>query len=394
MSKAIVTQRTNDNIYINVVFNHPSTQLNVYEDQGLSFPFNIPLLVNDEIDVNAEYNSTKTLPLVDRASDYYLSIIRFDIPLDQVPLFVMPIVPNQNNPNLTPFIIGIQTNSVVNYSLPIYYNPDNVLTPPVQNLPGQQVVSPYYYVFFYNNLIQTINANLITIYNALGQPGSDGFAPYFEYQPNGYITLIVGLGFQNQGYNIYGNAALINYFDGLRVTFQGWNQPNGVDYIFNINPYPANSNAIVVPVSGYTPGVLNGLQFNGEYTVVNMWTGLRKIVLKSKNLPISKEFIPSYNENGTQNDLAASLQILTDFVPELSVAGDTRTVVYYNPTSQYRLVDLLTDDPIYTVDVQVYWEDVLGNLYPLELSSLQSASVKMAFVRKSLYKNQSLALRK
>ena len=89
--------RENDNVYLNVVIDHPIPIYNT----GL-----VPPLIVNSFGVPAEYNVTKTLPIIDKASDFYCSIIRFDIPFNSIPLFIMPIVANQSNANLTPMVIG------------------------------------------------------------------------------------------------------------------------------------------------------------------------------------------------------------------------------------------------------------------------------------------------
>lgn len=384
--------RTQDNIYVNVSFNNTVNTITITNPDSSTFT------TIDGTDDDAYYNSTKTQPILYKASDYYLSVIRFDIPLNEVPLFIMPIVPNQSDPNLTPLIVGISTTTVSihgpitsYYPTQVEYAPDYYGNPPVQNIPNQQVITPYYYVYSYNNLIQAINLALSNSYSNAGSPGGDGFAPFFQYGPGaGYISLIVGTNFANGDYNVFCNQPANNYLDGIRSFFNGFNSAWGADFTFNTTPYPANINSLVVPVNGYTPGVLNGYIFTSEYSVINNWTSLKKIVLTSTNLPILKEFVPSFNQNGTQNDLPAGLPILTDFIPNIDAAGDTRSIVYYNPTSQYRLIDLYSDGEIKTIDIRIQWQDRFGNLYPVEITNFQQANVKLAFVSKQLYKNTSL----
>ena len=87
-----------DNIYYNVVINHDPVDYS-------ALPLGSP---NTEKDMTSEYLVTRDIPLLGRASDFYCAVIRFDIPLTAVPILICPIVPNQPNPNLTPWIVGIQ----------------------------------------------------------------------------------------------------------------------------------------------------------------------------------------------------------------------------------------------------------------------------------------------
>src|SRR5208337_2809346 len=135
-----------DNYYLSIVFN------------GNGF-FN-------ENELPAVYNVTKTLPLLSKCSDYYCSIVRFTIPLDAVPIMIMPVLPNSLLTNTTPMIIGIH--NIINQSQNIIYIPDNNEIQPNQNDPKIQIITPYYYVYSYENLINSINIALNTAFLASG----------------------------------------------------------------------------------------------------------------------------------------------------------------------------------------------------------------------------------
>lgn len=376
------TEYIDDNVYVNVTFNNN----NKIVSQGA--PFNN---VIDETPVLAEYNVTKTLPILSKCSDYYVSVIRFDIPLDTTPVMIMPIVPNQANPDLTPMIIGIRYLGV-DYPIPINYISDNTLTAPTQNDPNGQIITPYYFVFTYDNLINVINLSLRqAIINSGAVLLHAGQYPYFFFDPaTQLISLVVDNTFTTAGVNkpeIYVNAYLKNYLDSFRYSIVGFNQPNGRDFVFILNGtlFPTPNQGVTyednkpptVPVAEY-------FQFTEEYNVMNYWTSLRKLIITTNGIPIKNEYVPA-NNNSNTSGVAVSFPILTDFVPAIELAGQSRAVAYYYPTSQYRLVDLLNDNPLYKIDLKIYWEDRKGNLYPLTISAFQQASIKLGFFKKSLY---------
>src|SRR5580692_10310294 len=83
-----------DNVYLNISFQPP------YLSNG-------PYLL--------DYNVTKDTPILSRMLDYYLSVIRFDIPLEELPITIAPPLPDQNPsdmtyPNKLFLIIGINYN--------------------------------------------------------------------------------------------------------------------------------------------------------------------------------------------------------------------------------------------------------------------------------------------
>ncbi len=359
--------KENDNIYLNVVIGGNA---------------------KSESPVVAEYNVTKTMPILDKCSDYYASVIRFDIPMNEVPILIAPIVPNQGNPNLMQLKIGI-TNGGTDYVQNLIYSPDNVLPSPIQNQ-STQVITEYYFIYTYGNMINSMNNGLQSAFVAAGSPGG-GIAPFILFDSVVQsLNLVVSNAFIVSGAQIFWNEWFNNFFDSVRDKFYGYNRPNGKDFIVNITPYPGQTNKFIVPSDP------TGLYFifKNEYNVINYWNSLRKIVIASSTLPIVSENVPAYNPDGSQSDVAASFPILTDFVPNLEYSGQSRSIAYYTPTSQYRLVDMLSDNPLYRVDLRLYWQDKSGNLYPITISVQQQASIKIAFLRKSLYKNMSQLIKK
>jgi hypothetical protein len=347
-------ERHLDNVYLNVVFQNstPNTEL------------------------IAEYNVTKTLPILDKPSNYFAAVVRFDVPLNSVPLFVIPIVPNQVNPNLTPFTFTINASSTN-----VIYVPDNTYTAPIQNQ-QTQVITPYYYVYSFQNLINAFNTALAASYVAAGSPGGAG-APFFIFNPvTQLLGLVVSVAFITAGATIIINQALTNYLEGFELifnvatnTFQFVLKNNGNNG-FNL---PGNTIAVASPPTW--------LIMSQEYTSMEYWLSLRKIVLISNTIPITFEYIPAFDTAGNPSAVATSIPILTDFVPNIEDAAQSRSIAVYNPTAQYRLIDMIGDSPLQTIDLRIYWQDKLGNYYPIFIEPFQQASVKIGFFRRDLYEN-------
>src|SRR5271167_3044289 len=145
-------EQVDDNIYVNVVIS--------------------PFLMNSGVfEIAAEYQVTKTIPILSKCNDYYCSIVNFRIPLNDIPLFIMPIVPNQPNSNLTTFKIGITTGGI-DYSQSVIYVSETGAPVPLQNQPTQ-VITLYYYVFSYQNLITAVNTALAAAFLASGLTGNN-----------------------------------------------------------------------------------------------------------------------------------------------------------------------------------------------------------------------------
>lgn len=349
-------ERHLDNIYLNVVFQNNTNQEQL-----------------------ARYSVDKTIPILDRPSNYFASVIRFDVPLNSIPLFIIPIVPNQGNPNLTPFTFFINASAV-----DVIYVPDNTYPAPIQNQ-LTQVITPYYYVYSFDNLIQAFNTALAAAYIAAGSPGGAG-APFVIFNPESQLLgLVVSTAFITAGATIGINLPLVNYFEGFRLIF------NVATNIFTFVLRNTGNNGFnligqTIPVTPGPGGPLF-LIIQQEYTCMEYWLSLRKIVLISNTIPISYEFVPAYDPAGSQTGVSVSIPIITDFVPNLEQASESRSIAVYNPTSQYRLVDLLGDTPLYKIDLRIQWQDKLGNYFDVFIEPGQQASVKIAFLRRDLYQH-------
>lgn len=390
--------KENDNVYLNVVFDHSLAM----------FTTNPNLPPTGEGSEIADYNVTKTLPIVDKASDFYLSVIRFDIPLNTIPIYIQKIIPNQPDPNLTPLIIGISYLGT-NYSVYLEYIPNSPGLPtPVQNQPIQ-VITSYYFNYSYQNLIDMFNVALAKVWISSGLSATNPTVstPFFFLDSSTQlINLVVGNIFVvTNPPIIYINYASINYLDGFQFGIFGTNQPYGKDFYFVLNQGLSPPGVIVPPQPSLPPtfdkyytnplllqpspptAAVPYWQYTQDFSTLALWSSLRKIIISSNTIPVNNEFIPTGNNSTNQSGVSASFPIISDFVPIIESGGQSRSIAYYLPTAQYRLVDLISDMPVQKIDIKVFWEDIYGNLYPLEISVFQQASIKIAFLRKTLYKN-------
>src|SRR5580692_4642032 len=171
-----------DNVYLNISFQPP------YLSNG-------PYLL--------DYNVTKDTPILSRMLDYYLSVIRFDIPLEELPITIAPPLPDQNPSDMT------------------YPN-----------------ITPYYWVHDYNFFMQMINNALLASYNATTLPAlfPDANPPYFTYDSvTQLISLIVPSFFVALTSpavaipTINFNFNFLQYIDGFASTLNGLNTPDGFD---------------------------------------------------------------------------------------------------------------------------------------------------------------------
>ena len=65
----------------------------------------------------------------------------------------------------------------------------------------------------------------------------------------------------------------------------------------------------------------------------------------------------------------------------IAVDGNTqyRPMIVYNPSTEYRLIDMNSAMSLHKIDIIVYWNDTFGNNHPFELHPGCSANVKLLF---------------
>lgn len=384
--------RENDNFYLNIIFNGPDT----------IFSTNPALPSSGLSSIAASYDATKTIALLEKCSDFYCAVIRFVIPLNSVPLYIMPIIPNQGNANLTPFVITIFYNGVAYPQSVLFLSEHADISPPIQNQPVQ-VITPYYFVNTYSVFINMINISLQLALNASGiQALFPGIKlAWFSYDPAvQLITLYVHDLFTESLTPfppltsqplIYINTPLQSYLSSFNYIYYGSNKPNGMEYEFVLELRIGTTPELPIPDQAYglynTTPVVPPLywKFTEDYITVEQWSSLRKIIVSSSSIPIVNEYIPV--ANNSNSSVTASFPILTDFTPQIQNSGDAKSIAYYVPPGQYRLIDMISDNPLRKVDIKIYWQDKNSNIFPLEIGTFEQAEVKLGFFRKSLYKN-------
>lgn len=122
------------------------------------------------------YNETRDSAVINDASAYYFSIIRFTLngPNRNLPLWIPEILENQPNPDLTAYAISITYQQTWNTSLgPIQitavpnpsfliYTPETqnpvLAPPPLPPIPNQDISTRYYWGYTYQHFVNLVNA--------------------------------------------------------------------------------------------------------------------------------------------------------------------------------------------------------------------------------------------
>lgn len=350
--------------------------------------YNIALTNNTRVSVPCTFSQQLAASIVDPPADYYCSCVRFEVDGSSIPIFIF----EDNTYYITLSYNAGPTGStgispgITSATVPVVYQPFS-LTPEEGKA-----------VFSYQAFIEMINTTFQNAVNALIalQPGLTGLAaPYMLYNAaqGGLISLYAPVAFDSHLPNpiqIYFNNILYYFFDNFLTVFFGENLPSKQDYqIIVENQHNANTNTLdpTVP-SGY-------YRMSQEYVSLFHWWSPTALVFKSTLTGLRPEYTPTTNTsttslvgNNSAGSAPSSTQQMTDFVPAISYndAAGWRSVIVYYPTSQYRLIDILGPQ-LSKIDLNVVWRDQHNVENQFYLKPLSTASIKLIFVKKSLYKN-------
>jgi hypothetical protein len=341
----------------------------------------------------AVYDVTRARPVLDRPSDWYMSITRLTVNMNSAPVFICPIVPSQPNPLLTPWVVGIAHNGD--------WFPQNLLWQPELYIPSASDLGliGYYWCYNLESLVSMINVAIAAAYAAfrtaypLALQAAANQTPFVIYNPITHLFSWVWhpswatvapaveplTGTQAR---VGINFSFLSVFDGFRNLLVSEPNGEGSHYIFE------NTGDNLYTLE---PTLAAGTRYTSQsYDASVLLSNVRKIVVTSNSIPVVPENVPATNPAGGESvnsGATATMPIVADFVPQYDSTSDIRTTVYYIPSAQYRLVNLQSDTPLNRIQLSFYWQTTDGTLYPILLARNAMVECKIAFLRKSLYDN-------
>ena len=119
-----------------------------------------------------------------------------------------------------------------------------------------------------------------------------------------------------------------------------------------------------------------------DYAAIDVWTPISSLVFTSSSLPIiasqiskpmifyNNNFISNSNNSNDSNKIITYLEVnQQNYKPNL----------LYNPTAEYRYVEMLGDTPLNYIDINVMIKLKNGELVSFYLSSFASMTLKILF---------------
>jgi len=343
--------------------------------------------------INAYYNETRSIPLIYDTTDYHMSIIRFTLDTNTLPVFI-PIIQTgstQTNINLTIYSITLQYNDISSQSFYsqqyVIYQPQDLTSvipsAPSSNSPTYSQVNTTGYYFVYNytyfiNLINTaFNQSMASVASQCDQlnielPTTN--APYISFDSQTQLcTLNIPSEYYdspNGNFKIYFNQALYGLFSSFPAYVNSLTDTNGKNFEIQYGWNGSNTTTITQ-----------------EYSTISTWNPIMSIAFTSNLLPIISNALGTptiYNENikiSGNNSNANTLSIISDMIADNFFFKPN---LIYNPSAQYRYISLVPNQRINDIDISVYWLDRYQNAYPVLLGCNSSFTMKILFCKKIL----------
>jgi hypothetical protein len=400
----------------------PTDPDNVYLDLIIT---NLKATTTPPIPIN--FNENRNSPVISNSGNYNLSIVRFSLETQTLPVFIPIIQPNQGDEDLTIYSVTLQVKHAgITYTQREYinWNSQNSATarppPPSSNPNGLQSDSTdYYYCFsftWWSNLILLAFENA---YNGLAAqltaaalvPATYiGIAPpILQFNPdNQTCSLSAPTPFYNTytttsppivntaSAQIFFNAPLFNLFSSFPAQLKGFNATLGRTYQILVSDF-GGSNVIKYPVTGSTtlvpPTASNFTQVFQEYSTIQNWCPVSAIVFTTSTIPVVPNQLSSpliFAEGNVLSNTSGNNSNFQLVLTDLE-SGDLcyKPNLQYSPTAEYRRLSMTGTSPLSNIQVSVFWRNKLGNLIPFTLGSGGSATVKMLFTKVSaIYMNE------
>jgi len=317
------------------------------------------------------------------SGEYLITINKFNLPSNKLPLFIFPIEQNQADPNKSELTVTLTYNNagVTEYfKKELEYFSLNNDVAPTTAIPKQIINNEYYYVFSYahmldivNNALEAAHTDLITAHG-----GAPSEAPYFLYDAEAglfklvtqyaYLTPIATPG----GVGIFMNHKLEKYFTGFPFFYNTPNDANGIDrQIIPDGRSPYAPPGTVLPTLPILPDYVLTTQ---EFSSFGYWNSLQNIVFTTTRIPVIAETIQNQNEHEMNED-----SILTEFTPYMPNAGDGRGIQVFQVEGERNWINLSGTGPLDQINFRVDWRDDKNVLRPLKIGYGGAVRVQFLF---------------
>jgi hypothetical protein len=369
-----------------------------------SLEINLSTLTNGLTNVASFVNRAGAI--VNNPSDYYVSVTRLIVNTQRIPLWqpVLNTTPPYNNvPYNTIYSVNLRYKTFTSGQFYMrIINDDNTITPPATPITSQPT-NGWGNVYSYDVITQMISEAIQRAYTQLlinvGDTATlDPNPPYMTW--NAITQLFTMNCYPMSQYDQVSGGDYVEIFFNteFKPFLLGWllhtytnatNTPDGLDcslILLNngINYTPQNNPPSFIPNDPAT----TLLQMSQDISAPFCYVALNKILVIT-SLPLAYPCLtdlPLDLTNTAFNN--QSSPILIDYLVNYSQGGASS---FQQPISYSAVSDIYSSpvklggtQPISSFNVQIFYQTLNGNTYPLQTIGLRNSSIKLTFVHKSI----------
>ena len=375
------------------------------------------------------FTQVRSSSILDSPNDYFMSIVRFSLDTaGALPAMIPQVDLQQSNdpssnfftpdfPNKTVYEVTLSYNdpSGTNFTStkPVIYIPhikaglqyqgfNAPLAPPLTIDIG---TSNYYWVQDLHQWIQMVNKALADawafIVTGASLTGDNAIPPYLTWDSELNIaTLYANVALFNQGAfwnpystpaspasaNLWFNAPLRVLFSSFEFTFQEYAPPES----FLLRVYDRGDNVVAkgTAVGGITNPKFDAFKMVQSYSTGPIMCPIESLIFTTSLLPVLPSLLGvpalfSGNSGVSNQDNNNIINTVTDLVVNLTTGSEYLPNVIYEPTAEYRLLDLQSNAPLTSIQISVVWKDIFGQVHDFYIQNGCQASLKVMFRKKS-----------
>jgi len=364
----------------------------------------------DDTNIPIYFNENRGQHLVEKASDYYVSIIRFSLESTNLPVLMMrpdtSLITNPNKNRLQ--LVYKMSFSADNFNTRTQIKTRNVIfIPPIDNTNNTTLefneelkYSSFYYLYNIQQFIRMLNKTSEDLLNDLktSYSGVSGLPPLFTFEPSSGIISIKYYPFTNttlpEGQQSFTPYIVLNH--SLYSALSGFSFHYDTLYPdeYKLLPDNVKRNPDYRQAGEGDVGVVVGENYSyilsQDYPSISILNPISSIAFSTSRLPIqptqeAKPLIIGGTSlfginNGENNDFSP---IINDFSIYNENGYAYKPSVYYTPGSEYKLNDLFGSNPIQHVDILCDWIDIYGRKHQMFLESQNSAEIQLLFRKKT-----------
>ena len=366
---------------------------------------------------------TRSQPILGRKGDYYCAIARATFPQFAVWMWAPELRIGQFSfpPLETVYTVTLSYNGVNSPATPMQLIRTRLdsIPPPIDPVSGllAQPSNDYAAVYDMTVVVQMINTALSTAFTALASLTTlpaNAVAPYFTYNSESGLMAINAYPYADWDSSavtpieLWFGASFISYLAGIQFrvvndapalspttggkdlhVILGGLGNDWLDQVAGgpLTSWQAGPGGPAAPASPQNPAtalLVAPQQWPGFF----VFTALQRIQIIAIGLGGRLEAVDAPLAAINQTAESGTSAVLCDFAPDLSSAGSFQQPLVYTPQSIIpgaRFIEMFGDDPLQTFELQVRWTDSLGHSHDVQtLSSQQSASIKLVFVKREL----------